>query len=99
MSRAELKKFAKGFSFLTFNFVYTLVVLLVDYALWRLLSFMTLSLSLKQQSRSLIQDLLNKGVSSVGSAFGVGEQATERLQSITGIAAQGVGFMTIIYRY
>jgi len=99
MSKAELKKFAKGFTFLTFNFIYTVTVMLIDYGLWRLLSFMTLSLSLRNQSHSVIRDLINKGVSSVGSATGLGEKTQDVMRVMVGIAAQGVGFMSVIYRY
>ena len=99
MSKEELKKFAKGFTFLTFNFIYTITVLLIDYGFWRLLSFMTLSLSLQNQSNSLIKDLINKGISSVGSASGLGEQTQNVMKDMVGIVAQGSGFMAIIYRY
>ena len=98
MSKAELKKFAKGFTFLTFNFIYTVMVMLIDYGLWRLLSFLTLSLSLRNQSHSLIRDLINQGVSSVGSATGLGEKQQDLLRDIVGIVTQGSGFMSIIYR-
>ena len=98
MSKTELKKFAKGFTFLTFNFIYTVMILLIDHGFWKLLSFMTLSLSLHNQSRSVIKDVINKGVSSVGAATGLSATSQNIMKEVLGIATTGFGFLAIIYR-
>ncbi|XP_076802542.1 DC-STAMP domain-containing protein 2-like isoform X2 [Clavelina lepadiformis] len=98
MSRAEVKKFAKGAIFLSINFFYTLAVIAIDYGFYTMLHSMTTSLSLRKQARSLAESIVKKAAKETAEAVGLGDRGSELASQLISLTVSGVGFVTVIYR-
>jgi len=94
MSRAETKRLAKGLTSISFTVIYGVGVIFADYCLWWLLHNIAVRLSLRETTKTVVQQLIDRGKAAV---IGSGEKG-EAVATLLSLFVGGTGFVPIIYR-